>query len=165
MGGYDPHGWFPSTVVGMTTMGWLWPPTSLVLQLWTYLCVILCMYIGCMIIMYCGCHCLVSLTVNVDTVGSRYNGYGCSKVTSSSYFCYWWHWSAGMIYMSSWWWWLLLSAWYVVSNICYIPISIIVHALHSTPFLLHSYILYYYRGTNHTGTVGIRYGLLPYLLI
>ena len=164
MGGYDPHGWCSSTIVGTTTMGWLWPPTSLV-QLWTCPCMILCKYIGWVIIKYCGCRCLVSLTADIVTDGSRYNGCGYGRATSSCYFYYWWHCCACMNYMVYWWWWLLLSTWYAVSNICYITISIMVQALHSILFLLHSDILYYYQCTNHLGTVGIRYGLLPYLLI
>ena len=52
-------------------------------------CVLLWMYIGCINIMYSGCRCLVSLTVDVDTVGSRYDDCGYGRVTSSGYFCYW----------------------------------------------------------------------------
>ena len=159
MGGYDPHGWCPLTVVETTMTGWLWPPMSLVLQLWTCPCVILCIYIGWMIIKYCGCCCLVSLIADIVTDGSRYDSCRYGRATSSCYFYYWWHWCACMNYMIYWWWWLLLSIWYVVSNICYIIISIILHALHSTLFLLHSDIPYYYQGTNHTGTTEIRYGL------
>ena len=51
-------------------------------------CVFSWMYIGCVIIKYSGCRCLVSLTVDVDTVGPRYEDCGYGRVTSSGYICY-----------------------------------------------------------------------------
>ena len=51
-------------------------------QLLTYLCMLLCMYIGCMIIIYYRGRYLVSLTADFVMDGSRYDGYGYSKVTS-----------------------------------------------------------------------------------
>ena len=52
-------------------------------------CVLLWLYIGCITITYSGCSCLVSLIVDVDTVGFRYDDCGYGRVTSSGYFCYW----------------------------------------------------------------------------